>query len=633
MKSLSRKAVILTLIILANVSFAGTYSGGFGTEAEPYQIGTVSDWQELMATSDDWDANFIMIADINLQGVSLIPVGNDINFNNPLYFKGAFDGNGHVIRNATITNRPGWHISLFGLIDSNSQIRNLGVEDVNMSGERDVAGLVGLNHFGTISNCYATGKIGYATIPSGACLGGLVGLNFGTIKGSHAACDVNGTGTKIGGLVGYNFGGAIIDSYAVGAVNGDTIVGGLVGGNTFAPSDDPGPSPDDGLDYRYPGTIARCYAAGSVSGRRNVGGLAGANGEDPPIRGFPKLSITDSYSTCAVTGGSGLVGSNFGQITNCYAAGKVTGSGGGLDGSRIPPTLNCFWDIEVSGKTTSGSGIGKTTAEMMTLSTFTSAGWDFVGESTNGPNDVWFIREGKEYPRFVWENNKPVADAGPNQVAYAWIDGIAEVTLDANNSYDADGDALTYLWKWSIDGNDYETTGVDLTIELPVGQYTFELVVNDGLVNSEPNQVVITVVAPIKSAMWVTPQIINNGCFGRQSIMAILQLPAGISKKQVDSGRKLLLYPGEIKANSQFIMSYYDRRVERVIIWAYFDSNSLTDAVSKTGWVNLDVVGQLKTGQYFSSSDKVWVIKPPRKPICRWPGYGWGWGFGGCDRK
>jgi hypothetical protein len=134
--------------------------------------------------------------------------------------------------------------------------------------------------------------------------------------------------------------------------------------------------------------------------------------------------------------------------------------------------------------------------------------------------------------------------------------------------------------------------------------------------------------------MWVTPRIINNGCFGQQNIMAMLQLPAGISKKQVDAGKKLLLYPGEIKANCQFVTSYYDcRRVERVIIWAYFDSNSLTDAITGTGWVNLDVVGQLKTGQYFSGSDRVWVIKPPRKPVWCRPGYGWDWGFGGCDKR
>jgi hypothetical protein len=132
--------------------------------------------------------------------------------------------------------------------------------------------------------------------------------------------------------------------------------------------------------------------------------------------------------------------------------------------------------------------------------------------------------------------------------------------------------------------------------------------------------------------MWVTPQIINNGCFGQKNFMAIIQLPAGVSKNQIYANEKLICYPGEIKASRQFVMSYKDcKRIERVIIWAYFDSNSLTDAVTKTGWVNLDVVGQLKTGQYFSGSDKVWVIKPPRKPVWRWPGYDWG--SGGCGKK
>jgi hypothetical protein len=234
---------------------------------------------------------------------------------------------------------------------------------------------------------------------------------------------------------------------------------------------------------------------------------------------------------------------------------------------------------------------------------------------------------------YEYQNTSPVADAGPNEVAYAWIDGIGKVTLDANNSYDADGDTLTYHWKWSIDGNDYETNGVNLTIELPIGQYTFELVVNDGREDSEPNQVVVTVISPVKSTLWITPRIINSSGFGKQSIMAILQLPAGISRKQVDCNKKLQLFPGGIKADYQFIMSCYDyRRVERVVIWAYFDSDSLTDTISGTGWVKLDIVGQLKTGQYFSGSDSVWVIKPPRKkPVYWWPGYGWG--FGGCDKK
>lgn len=374
MESLNRKAVILTVIILTGVSFAGIYSGGSGTETAPYQIGTVADWQELMADSNDWDANFIMIADINLQGVPLIPVGNDING----VFTGTFDGNGHVIRNATITNRPGWHIGLFGLIDSNSQIRNLGVEDVNMAGERDVAGLAGLSK-GTITNCYATGKIG---IWYGVNCAGLVGLNRGTISGCHADCDVNNGGYS-GGLVGRAEGGTIIDSYAAGTVFGQfQYVGGLVGWNrSFI---------DEFTGTRYLSIIARCYSTSSVLSYGNgVGGLVGTSSSEYPFIS----SITDCYATGAVTGISyvgGLVGSDsFSYVTNCYAAGKVTGSGGGLVGSG-GYSENCFWDIDATGKTTSGSGTGKTTAEMKTLSTFTSAGWDFV--------DTWGIGENQTYP-------------------------------------------------------------------------------------------------------------------------------------------------------------------------------------------------------------------------------------------
>jgi len=48
---------------------------------------------------------------------------------------------------------------------------------------------------------------------------------------------------------------------------------------------------------------------------------------------------------------------------------------------------------------------------------------------------------------------------------------------------------LTYLWSWTIDGNDYEANGVKSTIELPIGQYVISLIVNDGIVDSEPNEV------------------------------------------------------------------------------------------------------------------------------------------------
>jgi hypothetical protein len=42
------------------------------------------------------------------------------------------------------------------------------------------------------------------------------------------------------------------------------------------------------------------------------------------------------------------------------------------------------------------------------------AGWDFVGETANGTQDIWWILEGKDYPRLWWEltEKKSAATAG-----------------------------------------------------------------------------------------------------------------------------------------------------------------------------------------------------------------------------
>jgi len=40
---------------------------------------------------------------------------------------------------------------------------------------------------------------------------------------------------------------------------------------------------------------------------------------------------------------------------------------------------------------------------MQMAQTFLDAGWDFVGETANGTDDIWWIPEGKDYPRLWWE--------------------------------------------------------------------------------------------------------------------------------------------------------------------------------------------------------------------------------------
>jgi len=205
-------------------------------------------------------------------------------------------------------------------------------------------------------------------------------------------------------------------------------------------------------------------------------------------------------------------------------------------------------------------------------------------------------------------NHIPISDAGPDREVYAWLDGIAEVTLDAINSYDEDGQPLTYYWNWTVDGNSYDANGVSPTIELPVGQHIVELIANDGIEDSEPDHVVITVIEPMESHLRISPRVVNRS--SRQpKILALLRLPEGVTKEQIAADEPLRLYPGEIEPIRQRIRQSEISGAQRTSILAFFDKAELMEAVPDDGRVELRVVGQLKTGQYFYGTDTVRIIR------------------------
>jgi len=80
-------------------------------------------------------------------------------------------------------------------------------------------------------------------------------------------------------------------------------------------------------------------------------------------------------------------------------------TGGLVAHNNNSTTTNSFWDTQTSGRSTSAGGTGKTTAEMQTMSTFTNAGWDFVGETANGTDDYWNIDgvNNSAYPFLSWQ--------------------------------------------------------------------------------------------------------------------------------------------------------------------------------------------------------------------------------------
>jgi len=198
-------------------------------------------------------------------------------------------------------------------------------------------------------------------------------------------------------------------------------------------------------------------------------------------------------------------------------------------------------------------------------------------------------------------NAAPVADAGEDQVAFAWIDGIAEVILDGTGSYDDDGHLLTYLWSWTIDGNDYDASGPTPSIELPVGEHIIKLIVNDRVEDSEPDEVVITVVPPIEVAIKFTPQALNLNSRGK-SVKAHFVLPEGFSVEDVDVNSPAEIWQLGIESDYVNVFINEDNLVE---IETAFDRTAFCSNGSFNGTVT--VVGLLTSGRYFYGSDVIKV--------------------------
>ncbi|MGD0572270.1 MAG: GLUG motif-containing protein [Sedimentisphaerales bacterium] len=375
MKTRTTFTLSLTAILILAAGSALAYSGGSGTAGDPYQIATKADLLALAANMADYNKCFILTADINMGGQVFMTAiiaanpGQDYPFGGTA-FTGTFDGKGHRIACFTINGGSNSYLGLFGQINSSGSVKNLGLEYfVVVSSSSYVGGLVGWNYSGSISNCYSTG----------------------TVSGTYF----------VGSLVGYND-SSISYCYSTGAVSGDSnaySVGGLVGESGG-------------------GSISNCYSTGTVSGGSKsyyVGGLVGQNGGGS--------SISNCYSTGTVSGSnyvSGLVGMNYGSISVCYSTGAVSGfyRVGGLVGWSFSGSISSsFWDTNTSGQTISSGGTGMTTAQMKTLSTFTSAGWNFT--------TIWAICEGTNYPRLIWQI--PAADwVCPDGVNFADFAYFAE---------------------------------------------------------------------------------------------------------------------------------------------------------------------------------------------------------------
>jgi hypothetical protein len=247
-----------------SILVAGTYSGGSGTEVNPYLISDKDDLLELCSTNGDWDMYFSQTADITFSeadfqsggdfynsGSGFSPIGNP----SVDHFSGTYDGNNHVVDGLIINRSSEDYIGFFGRT-SFAKINNLNLINIDFSGKSCVGGLCGNSDYSIMEYCSSSGEIS----GEGFYLGGLVGM---TSKDSINYCfsnvNISSSLVRVGGLVGDN-NCNINNCYS----RGDIIIpncvytGGLIGRN-------------------YSG-ITNCYSTGKIVASSNGGGLIGKNG-------------------------------------------------------------------------------------------------------------------------------------------------------------------------------------------------------------------------------------------------------------------------------------------------------------------------------------------------------------------
>ncbi len=331
-----------------NGTVAESYDGGDGTPENPYQIATAEQLALLAQQTNNGDtgeAHFILTNDINLNGSGgqeWNPIGtakttwiNSITYtvepSNP--FMGVFDGNDHSITEIYIDNSD--ILGLFGCT-LDATVRNLRVEDANVTQGASVGIIVGLAYNTDIADCEVSGEVQ------------AYGSKVGGIAGHYIAQDIDNDTVFIrncinnayitagvfylGGIAGFtemDNGNLVIDHCVNNGEIGDMwntfTAGGMVGKGDFI--------------------LRHCHNFGKISGETSAGGMVGEGGY------FGLIEFCFNHPTGEIIGGSsagGIIGTPINTIIRMSGnMASVTGQGGdfvlvggiaGSDGS----ISNCF---------------------------------------------------------------------------------------------------------------------------------------------------------------------------------------------------------------------------------------------------------------------------------------------------
>ena len=320
------------------------YSGGSGTESDPYIIAKAKDLDNVRY---NLSAHYLQTKDVDLSefaenytaefrgisGKGWVPIGGNNENDESDCFTGTFNGNGHQITNLYI-NRAAPGQGLISVLGEGGNLKgiNIIVHSKGITGTGILGGLVALAASSSeISNC----TVKKANITGfQESIGGLVGWSGANISKCSVDCTINvgvlndDSEGGVGGLVGTSFGsGNITDSKVECAINSEVgNVGGLIGKSNTT------------------GYIKNCTAYGTVLCNEsvNAGGLIGNNTSTVEYS-IAKVAVMGCY------GCGGFVGINSGKISKCYSEGGVgsvssgnCGFTGGFAGTNSNQITDCY---------------------------------------------------------------------------------------------------------------------------------------------------------------------------------------------------------------------------------------------------------------------------------------------------
>jgi hypothetical protein len=228
---------------------------GNGSIANPWQIQSLEDLRQMAVIVNEGQSDLLNEHLLLTQNIDAsITAGWDENRGwNPIgylgnRFRGNFDGGGHTISNLYI-NRLQLHVGLFGFVDTEGRVKNLGMQDVSIRGGNSTGALIGGSN-GQVYNSFATGSVA-----GGNAVGGLIGYSTDTVSNCYTTTEVSGS-AYVGSLVGTND-GSISNCYTTGLVVASSLSYGVIGWQNSV------------------GNTKSCYYDNETSGFDNVANATG----------------------------------------------------------------------------------------------------------------------------------------------------------------------------------------------------------------------------------------------------------------------------------------------------------------------------------------------------------------------